>query len=66
MSDNELSRRQFLRLAGAGVAMALPIPRLFAADERKPSVIVILSDDHGYGSIGCQGFKEVSTPNIDS
>ena len=66
MSDNGLSRRQFLRLAGVGAAMALPLPRLFAADERKPNVIVILSDDHGYGSIGCQGGKEIPTPNIDT
>ena len=66
MSDRGLSRREFLKLAGAGAAMALPGAELFAADEKKPNVIVILSDDHGYGSIGCQGFKEVSTPNMDS
>ena len=29
-------------------------------------MIVILSDDHGYGSIGCQGCREIATPNIDS
>ena len=62
-----ITRRDFLRTAGAVVAtMALPIPELLAAQGRKPNVIVILSDDHGYAQIGCQGCKEVATPNIDS
>jgi arylsulfatase A-like enzyme len=64
--QDAISRRQFLRAAGIGVAaMALPTG-LFAADGRKPNVIVILSDDHGYASIGCQGGTEIPTPNIDS
>ena len=66
MSDNALSRRQFLKLAGAGAAMALPFPQLLAAESKKPNVIVILSDDHGYGAVSCQGFKDIATPNIDS
>jgi len=38
---------------------------LIAAD--RPNVIVILSDDYGYGSAGCYGAnpKLVQTPNID-
>ena len=37
----------------------------FAAD--RPNVVVILSDDYGYGSAGCYGAdpKLVKTPNID-
>ena len=46
--------------------MALPIPWLLAEEKRKPNVILILSDDHGYSEIGLQGCKEVATPNIDS
>jgi len=65
-SSKGLSRRRFLTLAGAGAAaMALPID-LSAAEVRKPNIIVILSDDHGYASIGCQGGVNVPTPNIDS
>ncbi len=37
-----------------------------AADAKKPNVIVILSDDVGYGEYGFQGNKEIPTPNIDS
>lgn len=67
MTDKSLSRREFLAMAGMGVAaMALPTSDLFAAESRKPNVIVILSDDHGYGAMSCQGCKDFATPNIDS
>ena len=46
--------------------MALPIPQLLAAEERKPNVILILADDMGYAEMSCQGCKDVPTPNIDS
>ena len=32
----------------------------------KPNVIVILSDDHGWGDLSLHGNKNLSTPNIDS
>ncbi len=37
-----------------------------AADGRKPNVLVILSDDVGWGEYGFQGGKDIPTPNIDS
>src|SRR6478672_12017988 len=37
-----------------------------AADARKPNVIVILSDDVGWGEFGFQGNTQIPTPNIDS
>ena len=39
----------------------------FAARAAQPNVIVILSDDYGYGSAGCYGANPslVKTPNID-
>ncbi len=33
---------------------------------RPPNIIVFLSDDEGYGELGCQGNKEIPTPQIDS
>lgn len=41
---------------------------LLAADNpgRKPNIVVILADDLGYADLGCQGSKEVVSPQIDS
>lgn len=35
------------------------------AQERKPNVILIYTDDVGYGDVGCYGAQLVSTPHID-
>jgi len=32
---------------------------------RKPSILLILADDLGYGDIGCYGQSRIKTPNID-
>ena len=32
----------------------------------KPNIIVILADDLGYADLGCQGSRDVETPQIDS
>src|SRR5262249_12473588 len=37
-----------------------------AADERNANIVATAAHDLGYADLGCQGSKEVSTPNIDS
>ncbi|HXG09979.1 MAG TPA: sulfatase-like hydrolase/transferase [Gemmataceae bacterium] len=32
---------------------------------RRPNVVLIVSDDHGYGDVGCYGKTDVDTPVID-
>jgi arylsulfatase A-like enzyme len=44
----------------------LLLASVHAAEQKKPNVIVFLSDDVGYGEYGFQGNKQIPTPNIDS
>jgi arylsulfatase len=48
-------------------AAALSISSLssYAAAKKKPNVIVILSDDIGYGDFSCHGNPVLKTPNLD-
>jgi len=32
---------------------------------RMPNLIILLADDLGYAELGCQGNKDIPTPNID-
>jgi len=50
-------RRQFLRAAAATVA--------FAQSRPKPNVIVILTDDQGYGDLSAHGNPVLKTPQMD-
>jgi arylsulfatase A-like enzyme len=50
-----------LRLLLAACACALA----FAAD-RKPNILVIVSDDQGYADVGFNGGKAVPTPHLDA
>ena len=35
------------------------------AQKNKPNVILIISDDQGYGDVGAHGNSNINTPNID-
>jgi arylsulfatase A-like enzyme len=48
-----------------GVA-AMAVASVAAAADKKPNVLVILSDDVGWAEFGFQGNKDIPTPNIDS
>lgn len=53
-----VNRRMFCRsLFGASLA--------FGAVEKRPNIVLFLSDDHGWDIAGCYGNKVIRTPNID-
>ncbi|MBI3118115.1 MAG: arylsulfatase [Candidatus Hydrogenedentes bacterium] len=61
-------RRQFLQASALGVAgTALGCAGLPRAVEeaRRPNVLIIITDDQGYGDLACHGNPHVRTPNLD-
>jgi len=38
---------------------------VLAADGRKPNIVLILADDLGYETLGCNGGESYKTPNLD-
>ena len=43
--------------------LAFPTGLVEAADQ--PNIVVFLTDDQGYGDLGCYGSDSLETPNID-
>ncbi|RLT14691.1 MAG: hypothetical protein DWI24_02575, partial [Planctomycetota bacterium] len=35
------------------------------ASERRPNVVIVMTDDQGYGDLGCHGHPFLKTPNLD-
>ena len=67
--DRKFDRRRFLQEIGlAGAALAVPrgLWGQMKAGAKKPNVVVMLSDDVGYGDLSCYGATHVQTPKIDA
>lgn len=52
-----LTRREWI-----GAATAAP---LLAQSKRRPNVVLVMTDDQGYGDLGCHGNAILKTPQID-
>ena len=57
-------RPQFLR-AIAALMLGLPTGSFMAAEQVRPNVVVVLTDDQAYADLGVHGNPYVRTPNID-
>ncbi|MCK4999127.1 MAG: sulfatase-like hydrolase/transferase, partial [Anaerohalosphaera sp.] len=69
------TRRQFIRniaLTTAGLTLSTPFPgcansaQTSKSKTKHPNVILIITDDQGYGDLACHGNKIIKTPNMDS
>ena len=63
-----VTRRQSLKTLGSAALMGLLGPawtRPLRAQETRPNVIFILTDDHRWDAFSCMGHPFIQTPNLD-
>jgi arylsulfatase A-like enzyme len=57
-----MQRRRFIQTTAVATAIA---PASFSQSQRKPNVVIVITDDQGYGDMAFTGNPRIKTPNID-
>ena len=65
MNGKLTTRRNFMK-GCVTVASALASTGAFARENKRPNVVLIVSDDHGRETLGCYGNPVIKTPNLDA
>ncbi len=63
MSHLRLNRRQFLGASSALLPAAASMPGQTSA--RPPNIVFLMTDNHRWDLLGCEGNEIIQTPNID-
>ena len=53
------------RIATSLVALTLFVTLSISAADRSPNIVIVFTDDQGYGDVGCFGAKGYQTPHLD-
>lgn len=64
MTPSSMLSRRFLAITFCLLGNSLALSKQAVSEQ--PNLIILLADDLGYGELGCQGNKQIPTPNIDS
>jgi arylsulfatase A-like enzyme len=70
MSTAQITRREFLKYAGGAAAAAaipwyLSAPALAGPDDKKPNIVLCMTDDQGWGDVSYNGHPVLKTPELD-
>jgi len=60
--DRQVGRRGFLGAAGAAISGA---PGILKAAPKQPNILVLMTDQQRYDTLGCYGAQAIETPNLD-
>lgn len=70
LGDSPITRRHFMKMAGAGAAALAALPSWLQAATsgpgRKPNILLVITDDVGWGDFRCYNPQgKIPTPSID-